>query len=245
MNDKILFLLSTHGDEGFSVNVLKKLEKKFSKEKYNYEWIISNEKAYEKNLRYIDKDLNRSAPGDLNSKKYEVRRAAEIIQTCKQYDYVIDIHGTVSDSGIISIIPYPTFENLLLSAVVNIKKNIIWYSKSSLESGPIVQFCNKPAIEIECGEKSDPKVHEQLFLILSSIISRKNFSLDSACKNFSQLEYYHVQGKQEGPHDSRLHDFMSIKDANGIEHFTFLTNQYPDIQYYKLKKIDLPSSFLC
>lgn len=38
----LLFIAASHGDEGFSIPVLEKLEKNVPKEKYGYDWIIGN-----------------------------------------------------------------------------------------------------------------------------------------------------------------------------------------------------------
>src|SRR5574344_1930263 len=91
---RILFITATHGNEQDGVKVMQQLEKELPKDKYGYDWIIGNEKAYQKNVRYIDQDLNRSAPGDSSSPVYEVRRAAELVKIANSYDVVIDIHGT-------------------------------------------------------------------------------------------------------------------------------------------------------
>lgn len=41
-NKKILFIVATHGDESFSIGVLKNIEKKFSKKKYGFDWVIGD-----------------------------------------------------------------------------------------------------------------------------------------------------------------------------------------------------------
>ena len=64
---KILFIAATHGNERDSVKVMRQLEKELPKEKYGYDWIIGNKKAFAANARFVEQDLNRSAPGDINS----------------------------------------------------------------------------------------------------------------------------------------------------------------------------------
>ncbi len=90
---RALFISATHGDEGFSIKVLDELERKYPKDKYGFERIIGNPKALTKNVRFIDANLNRSAPGKKNSLIYEQRRAFKIMQLTKKFDYVIDLHG--------------------------------------------------------------------------------------------------------------------------------------------------------
>jgi len=92
--NKLLILTATHGDEDFSIPIVQKIQKKFI-----FDWQISNPKALGKGVRFTDKDLNRSGPGNYKSKYYEERRAKKLITLAKKYEIVIDVHGTVSNTG--------------------------------------------------------------------------------------------------------------------------------------------------
>jgi|GEM_PF-6355136 len=54
---KILFIAATHGNERDGVKVMRQLEKELPKEKYGYDWIIGNEKAFLANTRFTNKIL--------------------------------------------------------------------------------------------------------------------------------------------------------------------------------------------
>lgn len=60
--------------------------------------ILGNRKAYLKNQRYIDIDLNRSYWIETQSDNYEEQRALKIKNAIKNCSYVIDIHQTVEDT---------------------------------------------------------------------------------------------------------------------------------------------------
>lgn len=60
--------------------------------------ILGNRKAYLKNQRYIDTDLNRSYWVESQSNKHEEERALKIKNSIKNCSYVIDIHQTVEDT---------------------------------------------------------------------------------------------------------------------------------------------------
>ena len=245
MKNKILFIVATHGNEDFSIEVLKKLENVCPKNEYGYDWIIGNPRAQEKSVRYIEKDLNRSAPGDITSDIYEEKRAAEIIEISKNYDCIIDVHGTKSDLGIITIIPYPTLQNLLLASLFSIKKNVIWYAKSSLKQGSLVQFVDKPAIEIECGPKNDKKIQEDLYIILEKFLTeiKETISL-SVLRTIEKKNFYHVYDKLLGEHNSSLQDFKKTT-INKETFYPFLSgNEYKGITCYKMKKIEFENLFL-
>lgn len=240
---KVLFILATHGDEYFSIEVFNKIGKYFPKDKYGYEWIIGNEIALKEKIRLTQSDLNRSAPGNLQSNIYEEKRAAEIMQMSKKYTCIIDIHGSVSQSGIVTIIPKPTIENIILAGLLPIKRNVIWYTKESLRKGPIVQFCKCPAIEIECGPKNSKDIQKKLFKIIEQILcNSKNISFKNMADNIVKKNFYKIYGKQNM--DKNIYkDFQKI-EVNGEQFIPFLANQYEKVACYKMKKIDIIDSFI-
>jgi hypothetical protein len=244
MADKFLIIAATHGDENLGVEAMRMIQKKLSPTKYCYDWILGNPIAHRKGTRFIQADLNRVAPGNSNSKIYEERRAAELMEISKKYRFILDIHSTVSDSGIVTIIPYPTLENIYLASALNIKRNVIWYSSASFEKGPIVQFVGCPGIEIECGPKNSPKLKIRLYKILKKFIEESNlFSVQKVIDSIKSKEFYVVYGKETVEHNSTVKDFQTVK--NGQEtYYPFLSNQYSGIVCYKTKKFDVKQHLL-
>ena len=227
---KTLFIVATHGDEGFSIPVLKKIEQKFDKKKYSYNWIVGNPLALEKKIRFVDVDLNRNAPGSAHSKYYEQKRASEIMQIAQGYDVVIDILGAKSNCGICTIISLPSFNNLLLASQMNCQNNVLWYSSNSKKSGPLNQHIGKPAIELECGPKSDKKIQQQLYKLLTNYLKRKEKII------FSEgLHWYAVAEKLNKVNfPKNIRDFIETKNKV----IPFLSeNTYLDGSFYNVKKI--------
>lgn len=244
MKNKFLLISSTHGDEGFSVPILQNLEKKFSKIEFGYDWIIGNEQAYKLSTRFTKKDLNRSAPGNENSTIYEEKRASEIIKLSSKYNYIIDLHGAISNCGVVSIIPLPTFANLVLASIFDLKRNVIWYTKSSFKNGPLVQFSKCPAIEIECGPKDSKKINATLQKALENFLKySKNLSISKVLKRVMKKDFFVVYDKLGGEPDATFKDFTR-KSINGETFYPFMSNQYPGIICYKMKKIKLEDLFL-
>ncbi len=245
MANKILFIAATHGNEGFSVEVFKKLEKDLPPKKYNYDWIIGNEKAYPKNLRFIDTDMNRAAPGNLKSSKYEEKRAAEITKLSKKYDFVIDVHGTNSDLDIVTIIPYPTLTNIILANLIPVNNHVIWYAEESKKKGPLAQYTGCPAIELECGPKNDKKTQDILYNVLSEFIININSQMNqNLIANVNKNNFFYVYGKLEGGNIKSLKDLKKIK-LNNEEFYPFMSkSEYKGISCYKLKKVDLLPYFI-
>lgn len=237
---KVLFILATHGNEGFSIPVFQKLEKALPKDIYNYEWIIGNPKALDKKVRFIDADLNRVAPGKRDSKKYEEARAAEIIEIAKSFDAVVDIHGAISNCGICSIISLPTIENLFLASQFECQNNVIWNSKSSKAHGPINQHVGKPAFELECGPKDDQDIADKLYQIISDFLENKQSTIFVA----NRLNWYTVIGKKDKNDfaNNALSDFIPASNNQSIVPF-LSKNSYPDGSFYILEKIDFTRLF--
>ncbi len=242
-NGRILFITGTHGNEGFSGDVFRNLAKRYPKNEFGYDNIVGNPRALKKNIRFTDADLNRSAPGDLTSAIYEERRAAQIINLSKKYKIVIDVHGTIANCGIVTIIPYPTLQNLVLAAMLPIKRNVIWYSKSSLKKGPLVQFTNCPAIEIECGSKSSEQTKKDLEDILSKFLkARISGNLDNLIENLKNKEFYSMYEKMNV--NGKIYKDFQLEKGNGEKFYPFMSSQYPGTACYKTKKINFEKLFL-
>jgi Succinylglutamate desuccinylase / Aspartoacylase family len=88
---KILVIGGMHGNEQLGLQVGKLFCKKPVD---NVDVIVANEPAVAANRRFIGEDLNRSFPGRIKSKKYESKRAYELIGISKNYDVVLDFHNT-------------------------------------------------------------------------------------------------------------------------------------------------------
>lgn len=242
MKNKVLFISATHGDEGFSIPILNVLEKEYSKIKYNYDWIIGNPRALKLKIRGTEGNLNRLAPGNARSKIYEEKRAYEIMQIARKFDYVIDLHGARSDCGIVIIICNPTLSNFILAGMLNINRIVIWSTNEDLTKGPITQFC-KTGLEIECGKKTDPKIQKKLEKILAQfVLTYQSNDINNIIKNLREKEIFQVYDKLI-KQNSNLQDFKLVREKDE-QFYPFMSNQYPDLACYKLKKVKFTDLFL-
>lgn len=105
----------THGNELIGVYLLKRWEQmpqELMRPTLRTELFLGNPKANELNRRFIDEDLNRSfLHTSLEAEKisYEAHRAAYLNQKigpkgASQFDFVIDLHTTTSNSGAMVIL---------------------------------------------------------------------------------------------------------------------------------------------
>ncbi|MEK7496388.1 MAG: succinylglutamate desuccinylase/aspartoacylase family protein, partial [Patescibacteria group bacterium] len=166
----VLFLTAVHGNEKLGIDVMKRLDKEV--EGVNYDWVVANERAEKKSVRFTEVDLNRSAPGKKQGSQYEIRRAYELTQLAKNYRFVIDIHGASDNCGIFTIVNNPKIENLYLANSLPVERVVIWSSANSKKSGPMTQFVDC-GVEIECGPKNSTQVKNKLFEIVKQIVCAK------------------------------------------------------------------------
>ncbi len=87
----ILVIGGMHGNEPLGIEVVKLFNEKPVS---GVDTILANEQAVAASSRFKSQDLNRSFPGESSSDSYELRRAAELLQLCSQYDVVLDFHNT-------------------------------------------------------------------------------------------------------------------------------------------------------
>ena len=94
---KILAIISTHGNELLGPNVLAYMLSKRSKLLEDIEFIIANPRAYAKNVRYTESDLNRSYGLGLDT--YEGQRAKTIEERIRllKPELVLDFHTTTAE----------------------------------------------------------------------------------------------------------------------------------------------------
>ena len=226
----ILFFAATHGDEGFTVPILKELEAEFPQE---LRWLIANEVAFEREVRFVDADLNRSAPGDPSSSKYEIRRVSELLEIARQYRFVIDLHGTTSNSGIFVLVPNPTPQNIALAASLPITNIVVWAARSSKIFGPPTQFVSC-GVEIECGPKSATRVHEELRIIIREVLTK---GLDL---NPTKIQnWFRVYGRVSRKGFMTTENLQDFKQAtlNKETFYPLLVGQYEDTICYKMERI--------
>ena len=92
-------------------------------------FIIANDRALERNQRYIDVDLNWVLPGDLTSQEYERRLAADLVSSTVGCE-TLGTHSTPSYSGVFSVLSDPNdrkrtiFDRMALTNVADMSRTV-------------------------------------------------------------------------------------------------------------------------
>lgn len=238
MIKKLLIIAATHGDEKIGVEAVEMLQKKGYKKRFDC--LTANPRAFKKNIRFIEVDLNRSYPGEKNSPFYEKRKAYKNLELAKKYKYIIDIHETDGGASDFIIIPKEKITKLFPLQFIDLEKVVLWPDPK----GPLSQILNN-AIELEFTMKNKSRggVAEKAARIIEKFLDRielvgcdGNLNCD-----ISDKEIYYVYGKllvKEKIGSDNLRDFKKTKVGNE-EFYPLLIGQYlsEGIACYKMRRI--------
>lgn len=166
----LLLIGLIHGDEVIGIEIINNILEKISSGSVNlhinFTILLGNIKAYEKNVRYLEYDMNRCF-GYSDSDHYEIKRALQIQNFVKKSKAVFDIHQTIGPS----ISPFFIFPfNLLSTQIASYlfpKIPILTFS------GPAFSKNGKTLIEYAV---------EQNCLVLSMECGQKGFNSNMASK---------------------------------------------------------------
>lgn len=104
---EVSVVAGVHGDEPAGVRAVKEFVEWIDSGRVSVErpvqFVVVNEKALEKGVRFVDVDMNRVFPGG-ESEKYEERVAADVVSVVSG-TMVFDIHSTVSVDGVFGVVP--------------------------------------------------------------------------------------------------------------------------------------------
>jgi hypothetical protein len=204
MKKKLLIICATHGNEKIGLEAMAELRRKNLSD--YFDCIVANAEALKKNIRFVDCDLNRCYPGDKASTLYEKRRAAEILEIAKDYEYVIDMHEVSSGTEDFIIIAKDRMCQTFPVELVNMHTVLLWPDPK----GPLGEILENE-IELEFGVKGRDreeviaKAVEVLEEFIGKIYSEETKQWPSS------KEIYQVYGKL------MIDDFK--KDINPLKDF--------------------------
>jgi len=192
--EKIAIVGGTHGNEYTGPYLLKILNERVPKSKYStfdINLFLSNPKAYEKNVRFIDFDLNRSfLIEDLSNNSlsnYEANRAKVINQVIgpKEFpktDLIIDVHTTTANMGISIILVNDNLFNLQLASYIKSSIPDVYVYTISSEAyigdidNPFLNSLSKYGFALELGPIPNGVVRHDVL--------KKAFDTTTACLDF-------------------------------------------------------------
>lgn len=115
---RISMVYCQHGNERIGALIVPELQS------MGVECILGNPKAFLKNTRFIDTDMNRSY-GKGAVEGYEKQRAKTILKQVEGSDVVIDIHSTKAAVGAVAILPSDDKELLSLTVQLGFHRAVV------------------------------------------------------------------------------------------------------------------------
>lgn len=237
MTQKILLLFGTHGNEIPLMDSLKYVDERHST---LFDAVVVNKSACDQKIRCIKHDMNRTSPGDIYSEDYELKRWAEIIVLSKQYNLVIDVHGTNSDSGIFALVTKWSVQNII--SALQYTRDIpvvLWQTMLNNWVWPITQFVDN-GFELECGPQDDFDMAKQLWDTLNSLFqlySSSQWKIDpDTLDKFVHVVVWKVDGKH-----TFEKDFVESELWWDLYYPILTNNQYGNTWGYICKKIAFKS----
>lgn len=187
-NPEVAIVSCIHGDETVGWEAIGKLKQMEDDLLKPVKVILANQKAFDQGERFIEKDLNRSFPGDPKSSVYEDRVGAELLEEVKDLK-VLDIHSTESEPtpfGIVESIDDGTREVIEASGLERIVD-------MSFVSGGFMNYVEGVSAEFD---KNNEGSVDNAFEVLKNFL--KYFGTLEGDAKESDADLYAVFDKAEG-----------------------------------------------
>jgi succinylglutamate desuccinylase len=225
-NPIVTVACSVHGEETFSQTVYHYLLANY-KTLGSFRLILANPTACARRIRYCESDLNRSFPGLLTGTA-EQQIAHQLMPELKKTDYVIDIHTTVSDIGMVPIITHLHDGTIHLLNATD-RKNVAFIQSSTTSlishahAGVALEFNQEYA-------QTEPALAEVL-----TVLRRIQ---NNARRPSRQRSVYFIDGtlSKSQPLPAHAKNFTKLKPDN-VYPFLLHPNSYPDIHCHTASKV--------
>lgn len=207
-----------HGNEPLGEQAIELLLKKNIDAKVMY--IIANEEAGAKNVRFIESDLNRSFPGKTDG-SHEERLAARILEELKHCEFVIDIHSTIAQTEPFIILTKDTQMHLKLANSMPLTKMV--FIRGTLAKGNALIDHVRCGISIEFQKNTTPDS-------VAELAEQCIHSLKSDLTKFDRKEVFEVYDILLPKKGLRLTNFTETT-INGE---TFVPILFGEAEYKKI-----------
>jgi hypothetical protein len=136
-----------HGDEPSGIEAVEEFREAAPELERPVQFVVANEEAAERGVRYIDEDLNRAFPGDTDAETHEGRLAAELLSIIEDR-LVLSLHSTQSYPEPFAIVAGLDDDDRFRSITPRLPVEAV------VEAGPFTEgrlISVAPTIEVECG----------------------------------------------------------------------------------------------
>lgn len=139
-----------HGNEKAGIHALNKVYKKCEIKRGVVYFVKGSPAALKRNIRFVEKDLNRCFLPSSDNGSYEEKRAKELIPILQESDALLDLHGSPAKESL----PFAICEKEAWDVAKRFDVSIISFDWNKIEAGAADGYMhqlNKPGICLECG----------------------------------------------------------------------------------------------
>lgn len=179
---KILFIWAIHWNEKCWTKAINKIinsieEKEIKLLNWEISFVaIANPKAYKKNIRYIDINLNRVIKETKKPKLYEEKLANNITKIIKKNDIIVDLHSSHTDDEEFIFLDYQDIESKFLAESSWIKNIVtgwpdLYKNTWDSDTWKFSHDSSKISITVECGNHFKEKSNMVAENVIKNILS--------------------------------------------------------------------------
>jgi succinylglutamate desuccinylase len=196
--ENLAIVCCLHGNERYGLSVCESQSL--------FPFVLANERALKENKRFIDADLNRIFPGKPNG-NYEEKRAIELSEQLKSFNYVLDLHSSSNECPLFGIITKPNKDKIEFAKKLGLNRLVIM--PTTFASGKtLIDFVNC-GISLEVGPHERKENINEVLELLNNFSEGKNYK-----ENIEIFEVFSIIKKQS--ENILIKNFIDVKKGQEI-----------------------------
>lgn len=235
---------SLHGDEPCGKKAIERFLSEDWDVKKPVQFIVANEEALERQVRFLDDDINRVFPGDPESDSHEKQLAARLMEHVEG-TRVLDIHSTMSHDEPFATLSGIEDEHLSLTRSTGVDNAVYFPQDSGSLNGML------PAVTLEAGRQQTEQAAENAYDIIVNFLASEGVidaefersdpelfryydtveggDMEFVAENFELVQEGEVFARRNGEEIRAEEDFYPVLMS---------THGYEDILGYKARKLE-------
>lgn len=165
---EVAVVAGIHGDEPCGVAAVERLLDEEPSVERPVKFVVANEEAFERGVRYVDEDLNRAFPGDPNGDTHESRLAHDLAREVEGCT-VLALHSTQSYPEPIVVID--TVDEIARSIAPRLPADVLIETDEHTD-GRLVEHAH--TIEVECGRQGTDQAAENGYWLTRAFLAATN-----------------------------------------------------------------------
>ncbi|PSP80064.1 succinylglutamate desuccinylase [Halobacteriales archaeon QS_1_68_20] len=162
---EVAVVAGVHGDEPCGVRAVEDLLANPPEVRRPVKFVVANEAAIDREMRYVQADLNRSFPGDADGETHEARLAAEITEELEGCA-TLSLHSTRSYADPFAVVS--GVDDLVRRVVPALSVDAVVDAASFVEGR---LFASGGVVEVECGLQGSDEAAENARELIGAFLA--------------------------------------------------------------------------